>query len=139
MPSPRIHHINFVVRDLAKAATMFEHLLGLSPFEFVDHSSRGAKVARSPIGDAWFVLVCPYDPDSVPGRFLAEHGEGLDITLVESPDVPTIGVGEGTWPSMRETLRKMGVSENSFFAQCDASFKQGSKFIGWKTGEKSVG
>ena len=71
------------------------------------------------------------------GVIAAEHGDGLDITLVESPDVPTIGVGEGTWPSMRETLRKMGVSESSFFTQCDASFKQGSKFIGWKTGEKS--
>jgi methylmalonyl-CoA/ethylmalonyl-CoA epimerase len=87
VPSPRIHHINFVVRDLAKAATMFEHLLGLSPFEFVDHSSRGAKVARSPIGDAWFVLVCPYDPDSVPGRFLAEHGEGFFLLSVGTNDL----------------------------------------------------
>jgi tryptophan halogenase len=68
------------------------------------------------------------------GVIAAEHGAGLDICLVESPDVPTIGVGEGTWPSMRETLRKMGVSENAFFAECDASFKQGSKFVGWITG-----
>ena len=82
MPPPRIHHINFVVRDLAKAATMFEHLLGLSPFEFIDHASRGTKVARSAIGDAWFVLVCPYDPDSAPGRFLAEHGEGFFLLSV---------------------------------------------------------
>ena len=71
------------------------------------------------------------------GVIAAEHGEGLNITLVESPDVPTIGVGEGTWPSMRDTLRKIGVLESSFFAECDASFKQGSKFVGWKTGEKS--
>lgn len=26
------------------------------------------------------------------------------ITLIESPDIATIGVGEGTWPTMRETL-----------------------------------
>jgi 2-polyprenyl-6-methoxyphenol hydroxylase-like FAD-dependent oxidoreductase len=71
------------------------------------------------------------------GVIAAEHGTGLQITLVESPDVPTIGVGEGTWPSMRETLRKMGVSENAFFTECDASFKQGSKFIGWCTGAPS--
>ena len=64
----------------------------------------------------------------------AEHGEGLQITLVESPDVPIIGVGEGTWPSMRDTLKKIGVSESAFIAECDASFKQGSKFIGWKDG-----
>ena len=71
------------------------------------------------------------------GVIAAEHGEGLEITLIESPNVPTIGVGEGTWPSMRETLRKMGVSERSFLNQCDASFKQGSKFVGWKTGGES--
>ena len=29
----------------------------------------------------------------------------LRVVLVESPDIPTIGVGEGTWPSMRTTLR----------------------------------
>ena len=68
------------------------------------------------------------------GIIAAEHGPGLGVTLVESPDVPTIGVGEGTWPSMRETLRKMGVSERDFIRECDASFKQGSKFIGWREG-----
>jgi 2-polyprenyl-6-methoxyphenol hydroxylase-like FAD-dependent oxidoreductase len=71
------------------------------------------------------------------GIIAAEHGQNLDITLVESPDVPTIGVGEGTWPSMRDTLRKIGVSESDFIAQCDASYKQGSKFIGWKSGDQA--
>ncbi len=33
------------------------------------------------------------------------HSPKLNITLIESPDVATIGVGEGTWPSMRSTLR----------------------------------
>jgi hypothetical protein len=68
----------------------------------------------------------------------AEHGGGpeggLRITLVESPDVKTVGVGEGTWPSMRDTLRKMGVSETRFLVECDASFKQASRFVRWVTG-----
>ena len=58
----------------------------------------------------------------------------VSVTLVESPDVPIIGVGEGTWPSMRTTLKTIGVSESDFFNQCDASFKQGSKFVGWEKG-----
>ena len=41
-------------------------------------------------------------------------GSGIGITLVESPDVKAIGVGEGTWPSMRDTLRKMWLSESEF-------------------------
>ena len=59
---------------------------------------------------------------------------GLTITLVESPNVPIIGVGEGTWPTLRTTLEKMGVSETEFFRQCDGAFKQGAKFAKWTTG-----
>ncbi|MFZ5637879.1 MAG: tryptophan halogenase family protein [Pseudomonadota bacterium] len=68
----------------------------------------------------------------------AAHGEraggGLRVTLLESPDVPTIGVGEGTWPTMRDTLRRVGASETDFIRACDAVFKQGSKFVGWREG-----
>jgi len=68
----------------------------------------------------------------------AEHASaesrGLKITLLESPDVPIIGVGEGTWPTMRDTLAKIGLSETDFIRECDASFKQGSRFIGWRDG-----
>ncbi len=56
---------------------------------------------------------------------------GLQVTLIESPDVATIGVGEGTWPTMRDTLRRIGVSETDFIRECDASFKQGSRFARW--------
>jgi len=72
------------------------------------------------------------------GILAAEHriksNTDLQVTLVESPDVKTIGVGEGTWPSMRDTLRRMGVSETEFLTECDASFKQASKFVGWVNG-----
>ena len=59
----------------------------------------------------------------------------LIVTLIESPDVPTIGVGEGTWPTMRRTLERIGLSEAAFLLACDASFKQGSRFDGWLTGD----
>jgi tryptophan halogenase len=59
---------------------------------------------------------------------------GLSITLIESPDIRIIGVGEGTWPTMRGSLEKIGVSETALFRECDASFKQGGKFVGWTTG-----
>jgi len=31
---------------------------------------------------------------------------GIEVVLIESPDIASIGVGEGTWPSMRATLKK---------------------------------
>lgn len=61
---------------------------------------------------------------------------GFTVTLVESPDTPIIGVGEGTWPTLRSTLLKMGVSETEFFRHCNAAFKQGAKFAKWTTGEE---
>lgn len=68
----------------------------------------------------------------------AEHcaadNQGLEVVLIESPDVKTIGVGEGTWPTMRGTLKKAGIRETDFFKECDASFKQGAKFAKWVTG-----
>ncbi len=71
------------------------------------------------------------------GIIAAEHASdsdsGIEVTLIESADIPTIGVGEGTWPSMRTTLKKMGISETEFLLECDASFKQGSKFTNWHT------
>ncbi|WP_111642176.1 tryptophan halogenase family protein [Marinimicrobium alkaliphilum] len=72
------------------------------------------------------------------GIIAAEHAaasdQGLEVILVEAPDIKPIGVGEGTWPSMRATLERMGISETEFIGQCDVSFKQGSRFNGWIRG-----
>ena len=86
MAATRIHHLNFVVQDLDAACERFRLLLGLEEFERVDHAPRGAQVARAKLGESWLVLVCPYDPDSVPGRHLAEHGEGFFLLSVGSDD-----------------------------------------------------
>jgi glycine/D-amino acid oxidase-like deaminating enzyme len=74
------------------------------------------------------------------GVIAAEHridpqaDQPFELLLIESPDVPTIGVGEGTWPSMRATLQRIGLSETDFIRECDASFKQGTHFRNWQTG-----
>ena len=75
------------------------------------------------------------------GTIAAEHDahldSGIEVLLVESPDVATIGVGEGTWPTMRKTLGRLGIRETDFIRECDASFKQGTRFDGWYTGAES--
>ena len=65
---------------------------------------------------------------------LRRSGSGVRVRLVESPDVKPIGVGEGTWPTMRSSLARMGISETNFVQACDASFKQGTQFIDWLHG-----
>src|ERR1700748_1658436 len=59
---------------------------------------------------------------------------GFSVTWVESPNTPIIGVGEGTWPTLRSTLARIGVSETALFRQCDAAFKQGAAFERWTPG-----
>lgn len=64
-------------------------------------------------------------------KCVKEQGRDLKITLIESPTISNIGVGEGTWPSLRTTLQGMGISETEFIGKCDASFKQGARFNRW--------
>lgn len=68
----------------------------------------------------------------------SKQESGVKVTLVESPDIPILGVGEGTWPNLRATLHKIGISETDFIRECDATFKQGAEFINWsKTPEQN--
>lgn len=87
MSPTHIHHVNFVVHDLEEAMPRFKRALGIESFEVIEHRPRGARVARTRIGDSWLVLVCPYDPASVPGRYLAEHGEGFFLLSVACEDI----------------------------------------------------
>ncbi|WP_442678219.1 tryptophan halogenase family protein [Sphingomonas sp. ASY06-1R] len=70
----------------------------------------------------------------IAARHQRADGGDLSITLVESERIGIVGVGEGTWPTMRQTLKKAGVSETDFLRACNASFKQGAKFARWRTG-----
>jgi tryptophan 7-halogenase len=63
---------------------------------------------------------------------LAAHDPGgVRVTLVESPEIGIVGVGEGTFPSIRGTLAAIGIDEARFVRECNASFKQGVHFRHW--------
>lgn len=61
---------------------------------------------------------------------------GIEITLIESQDIPVIGVGEGTVPLIRNSLQSFGISELDVLMHCHATFKTGIKFTGWMDSEK---
>ena len=56
----------------------------------------------------------------------------IQVTLVESEDIGTIGVGEGTFPTIKTTLQFLGISESEFIQEADATFKQAIKFDHWQ-------
>ena len=57
---------------------------------------------------------------------------GVRITLLDSAEIASPGLGEGTAPTIRNTLRRIGVDETSLIRECCTSFKQGTKFVDWR-------
>ena len=64
-------------------------------------------------------------------RFLEAGEKGISITLLESPEIGIIGVGEGTFPTIRNTLQFIGIDETRFIRETSATFKQGIRFTDW--------
>lgn len=64
-------------------------------------------------------------------KLQAQDPNGVQVTLLESADIPTIGVGEGTVPAIRQSLQYLGISETEFVRECDVTFKQSIQFIDW--------
>lgn len=56
---------------------------------------------------------------------------GAKVTLVESPDVPTIGVGEATIPPLIAVLKDLNIDLSEFMRQTDATLKLGIQFEDW--------
>jgi flavin-dependent dehydrogenase len=57
----------------------------------------------------------------------------VEITLIESPTVPTIGVGEATLITLPLTLAEFGINEREFMRRSNASFKLAVRFADWFT------
>lgn len=62
---------------------------------------------------------------------LAARWGGDRITLVESPEVGIIGVGEGSTPQLRAFFRTLGLDEADWMPRCNATYKNGIRFTGW--------
>lgn len=54
-----------------------------------------------------------------------------DITLIESSDIPKIGVGESTLPQIGHFFRDLGIDEQDWMEQSNAVYKYGNIKQGW--------
>lgn len=60
-----------------------------------------------------------------------QFGELLDITLIESEEIGTVGVGESTVPPIVAFHRLLGIDEREFMRECAATFKVAIWFENW--------
>jgi 2-polyprenyl-6-methoxyphenol hydroxylase-like FAD-dependent oxidoreductase len=58
---------------------------------------------------------------------------GFEITLLESPDVGIIGVGEGSTPALKQFFDRLGIKEEEWMPECNATYKCGISFENWST------
>lgn len=60
-------------------------------------------------------------------------GEAVSITLIEADTIPKIGVGEATVPNLQRAFFDfLGVPEDEWMRECNASFKGAVKFVNWR-------
>jgi tryptophan 6-halogenase len=61
------------------------------------------------------------------------YGPRLKVTVLESPQVGIIGVGEGSTPWLRRFFEALGIEESEWMPACNATYKSGITFDGWST------
>lgn len=55
----------------------------------------------------------------------------VEIALVEAPEIGTIGVGEGSTPSLKRFFELIGITEAEWMPACNATYKTNIRFRGW--------
>lgn len=65
-------------------------------------------------------------------NLLAHHlGPAVAVTVVESPDIGIVGVGEGSTPQLKAFFDTLGIAEADWMPRCNATYKTGIGFHGW--------
>jgi len=60
---------------------------------------------------------------------------GIEVSLIESAEIGTVGVGEGSTPYLRRFFATLGLAERDWMPACDATYKCGIRFRGWSSVE----
>ncbi len=66
------------------------------------------------------------------GDVARRGGHALDLTVIESSRIGTIGVGEGTTAVFRQMLRHLGIDEMAFLRETGATIKYGIRHRDWR-------
>jgi methylmalonyl-CoA/ethylmalonyl-CoA epimerase len=73
----KVHHINYLVRDLERSAESFSRRFGLVFEPEEQLPGRGVRLRRARLGELWLVLVQPTGCEGEAAQRLAASGEGV--------------------------------------------------------------
>ncbi|MET9763711.1 tryptophan halogenase family protein [Streptomyces sp. NPDC006372] len=62
----------------------------------------------------------------------ATFGDRLAVTLVESKNVPTVGVGEASFSTIRHYFAYLGLAETDWMPECHGTYKLGIRYDNWR-------
>lgn len=57
--------------------------------------------------------------------------QNVKITLIESSNITTVGVGEATFSTIKLFFDFLGLQEHEWMPKCNASYKMAIKFVNW--------
>ena len=63
--------------------------------------------------------------------YIEHNFPDYEITLIESSDIPIIGVGESTLPMIKTFFDSFGMKEETWMPKCNAIHKHGNIKQGW--------
>jgi len=67
--------------------------------------------------------------------YLAKFNKDLEVTVVEAPGIPIIGVGESVTPHVDAFFQDLGIPRHEWMGATGSVYKIGNKFINWRYGQ----
>lgn len=66
-------------------------------------------------------------------NLMAHHwrDQPVRITLIESPQIGIVGVGEGSTPTLKRFFQELGIDDAVWMPRCQATYKLNIRFAGW--------
>jgi methylmalonyl-CoA/ethylmalonyl-CoA epimerase len=82
-----IDHVGIAVSDLDRAIALYEGTFGMPLVHRETVQEQGVEAALLDVGDGHVELLCPLGPETVVGKFVAKHGEGLHHVAYRVADI----------------------------------------------------
>jgi methylmalonyl-CoA/ethylmalonyl-CoA epimerase len=85
-----IDHVGIAVRDIDEAITLYEGTFGMPLVHRETVESQGVEAALLDVGDGHVELLRPLGAETVVGRFIERHGEGLHHVAYRVEDIEDV-------------------------------------------------